>query len=132
MTFIERRKYPRINLTPKVLICDDDSMLGELLDIRLKQIGCEAVVVHDCEDCLAALKKEFFKVLLLDNVLPDGRGIDIILQIQEISPNTRIVLMTGYENRDDKLEALNLGAGFIEKPFDALKIVAKLKSVLAG
>lgn len=127
----DRRKIQRKEIKSKILICDDDATLCELLGIRIDQIGCSYKDVSSCAECLDAISKDFYKVLLLDNILPDGKGIELIPRIRIISPGTKIIVMTGYEASDDKLFALNYGAGFIEKPFDSMKIIAKLQMVLS-
>lgn len=115
----------------KILICDDDIILCELLSIKLEQVKYKYSVVSTCADCLKAIKEEFYKVILLDNILPDGKGIDIIPAVRDISPNSKIIIMTGYGISEDKLFALNYGAGFIEKPFVAKNIISKLNLVLS-
>lgn len=127
---IERRK----KLRHKILVCDDDISFTELLRRQLLHAHYDSVIVHTGTDCLRFLKREFFQVVLLDNIFPceERKGVDLIEDIQEISPGTKVILMTGHSNEHDMLQALNYGAGFIEKPFDLTKIMSKLRSVLAG
>jgi len=124
---IERRKYPR----QRILIYDDDQCYTELLEYHLNQAGYKTFAVDNEEDCFLALKKDFYKILLLDNVLPDKKGIDIIGDIQEISPATKIIIITAYANNKDKMYALNHCSGFTTKNSNSSEIILKIKSVLA-
>lgn len=112
-------------------MCDDDYDFCALLNKWLKKIGYVPFTVHSCEGCLKAVDSDFFKVILLDNVFPDGKGVDLIAKIRDISPATKIIILTGYGVMEDKLLALNYGAGYIEKPIDFQNLMTKLKQVLA-
>lgn len=128
----ERRIKTRADIVPKILVCDDDEQLCEVISLWLNKVKCRHVIVHSRQDCLEKVKKEFFKVVLLDNVFPDGKGVNIIADIRDVSPATKIVIMTGYGISEDKLMALNYGAGYIEKPLNLKSLAAKLKLVLSG
>lgn len=129
---LERRTKTRVDIVPKILVCDDDEQLCEVISLWLDRDKCQYVIAHSCQDCLKKVKKEFFKVVLLDNVFPDGKGVNIIADIRDVSPATKIVIMTGYGISEDKLMALNYGAGYIEKPLNLKSLTAKLKLVLSG
>ena len=63
--------------------------------------------------------RRFFNVALLDIRMPGRSGIDLIPSIREGSPDTKIVIMTGFADKDIVIKALRLGAfDFLEKPFD--------------
>jgi len=124
----ERRKH----LRHKLLILDNDPDYLTILKYKLKQISCKIVSVSNSKDCLFALKNDFFKILLLDNMLDRGeKGIDLIPQIQEISPATRIIILTAFANDKDRIHSLNSCDGYIVKNFDITKLIFKVKSVLA-
>lgn len=127
----ERRIKVRADIISKILVCDDDKQLCKVIAHWLDKVKCQHVLVHSCQDCLEKVKKEFFKVILLDNVFPDGKGVSIIADIRDISPASRVIIMTGFEILDDKVTALNYGAGYIEKPLDLKSLATKLKLVLS-
>jgi two-component system response regulator HydG len=128
---IDRRHILRRNIVHKILVCDDDRSFCILLNKWLKRMEYVATTVHSCETCLKVIESDFFKIILLDNVFPDGRGVDLIARIRNISPATKIIILTGYGVMEDKLLALNYGAGYIEKPIDFQSLMTKLKQVLA-
>jgi len=128
---IDRRHILRRNIVHKILVCDDDYAFCALLNKWLKKMEFVSTTVYSCEDCLKVIESDFFKVILLDNVFPDGRGIDLIAKIRDISPATKVIILTGYGVMEDKLLALNYGAGYIEKPVNFQNLMSKLKQVLA-
>lgn len=116
----------------KILICDDDKDTCELISKSLKNIECVYSITHSLKGCLDKLKKDFFKIILLDNIFPEGNGLDMITHIKSVSPASKLIIMTGYGNDGDKLKALNYGAGYIEKPFNISQMLIKLNLVLNG
>lgn len=127
----ERRIKARAEIISKILICDDDKDFCAVLRHWLGRIRCHCVIVHECKSCLEKVKKEFFKVVLLDNVFADGKGVDIIADIRTASPATKILVVTGYGITEDKLVALNYGAGYLEKPINFKSLMTKLNLVLS-
>lgn len=117
------------DLMKKVLIVDDQMAIRKLLfevlkddfQVRLACSGEEAIeIIGECKP----------DIMLLDVGLPGISGIDALPQLKRKIPGCSIFILTG--NLDSKLteRALSLGAaGFIEKPFDIMKIKKKLMSV---
>ena len=128
----DRRLTSRVEHTPNILICDDDEALCDLISAGLNKLNCVHEISHSCKDCIEKVKSKFFRVVILDNVFPDGKGVDLISDIKDITPATKVIIMTGYQIMDDKLKALNYGAGYIEKPFNIKHLLTKLKLVLSS
>lgn len=128
----DRRLTSRVEHTPNILICDDDESLCELISTSLNKLNCVHETSHSCKDCIKKVKSKFFRVVILDNVFPDGRGVDLIADIKDITPATKVIIMTGFQIMEDKLKALNYGAGYIEKPFSIKHLLTKLKLVLSS
>jgi two-component system OmpR family response regulator len=114
----------------KVLIIEDEGDMCLLLNILLN--GKELELDH-VKSLLAAeeyLQKENPKVILLDNKLPDGFGIDFISVIKKKYPNVKIIMISGYDG-SAKDVALENGADlFLEKPFSKDQLYDAIKSVL--
>jgi DNA-binding response OmpR family regulator len=101
----------------KILVVDDNTDLCLVLEVGLR-IRCS---VH-CENTLAGaetyLSDHKPDLLLLDNSLPDGKGVDFIKKATTICADMKIVMMTGDHSSHLKEQALGQGADyFIEKPF---------------
>jgi two-component system, OmpR family, response regulator len=114
----------------KVLIIEDEGDMCLLLNILLN--GRELELDH-VKSLLAAedyLKQENPKVILLDNKLPDGFGIDFISFIKKNYPGVKIIMISGYDG-SAKDVALENGADlFLEKPFSKDQLYVAIKTVL--
>lgn len=102
----------------KALIVEDDPDICYLLTGILRQKQLDSSFVNNISDAMHALQKTTPDVVLLDNHLPDGLGVDFISYIKSNFPQTRVILMTAHDTGFDKTIALNNGADyFIGKPF---------------
>ena len=102
----------------RALIVEDDPDICYLLTGILRQKQLESSFVNNISDAQHALQKATPDVVLLDNHLPDGLGVDFISYIKSNFPQTRVILMTAHDTGFDKTIALNNGADyFIGKPF---------------
>jgi two-component system OmpR family response regulator len=102
----------------KALIIDDEIDICYLLSSILKNKDVYPEYVNTLSEAAVALETNSPSIIFLDNHLPDGMGMDFIRYIKKNSPNTKIVMITAYDNSSDRNKALQLGAdGFIGKPF---------------
>jgi len=104
---------------PRILIVDDDEahadIVAEVLDRSSRDYEC--VTVHDGEAAQRVLALHHFDVALLDLKLPDIDGMKLLEVIRERSPETEVLIMTGYGSVTNAVEALQKGAfSFLEKP----------------
>jgi two-component system OmpR family response regulator len=103
--------------TKKVLIIEDEGDMCLLLNIMLTGKEMELDHVKSLSSAEEYLQKEQPPVVILDNKLPDGFGIDFISHIKENSPSTKIIMISGFDG-SAKDVALENGADiFLEKPF---------------
>ncbi|MBI2730235.1 MAG: response regulator [Sphingobacteriales bacterium] len=104
------------NTPKKVLIVEDQGEIALVLDMALNK---EYLVIDYADSLLAAdeyLKKEEPSLIILDNKLPDGYGVDFISYIKKKSPAIKIIMISGLTSAKDV--ALENGADkFFEKPF---------------
>ena len=101
-----------------LLIVDDDEFMRELLTGAFSEDGYEVVSEPDGERGLSALNHREFNVALIDLSLPDGNGLQLLKSISEGSPETEIIIMTGYPSIDSAIEAMRHGArDYVIKPF---------------
>jgi len=100
------------------LIIDDESDICFLLSSILKNKGFKTDFVNSLAEATTALKKDKPSIVFLDNHLPDGMGIDFIGYIKQNNPESKIVMITAYDNNPDRIKALDSGADyFLGKPF---------------
>lgn len=113
-----------------ILVCDDDREIVEAIDIYLQQEGYQVLKAYDGEEALAILKDHEVHLLIMDVMMPRLDGIRATLKIREESSIPIIILSAKTEDAD-KILGLNIGADdYVEKPFNPLELVARVKSQL--
>lgn len=114
----------------KVLIIEDEGDMCLLLNILLNGKEMELDHVKDLSSAQEYLQNEQPSVVILDNKLPDGFGVDFIGHIKQNYPSIRIIMISGYDG-SAKDVALNNGADiFLEKPFSRDQLYQSIKSLL--
>jgi PAS domain S-box-containing protein len=119
----------------RVLIVDDNADLaGTLRDVLLSASKEERLVVDVAqrgEEALAFARSRGFDVALVDVKLPDASGVDLIRPLREASPNSEIVLITGFASMDAAIAALRAGAfAMILKSFRPDELVTTVRQAL--
>ena len=100
----------------KVLVVEDEGEIGLLLNMILNEKDLELDYVRDLVSADEYLQKEEPSVIILDNKLPDGFGVDFISYIKKKHANIKIIMISGFATARDV--ALENGAdAFFEKPF---------------
>ena len=103
-------------LAKKVLVVEDEGEMGLLLNIILNEKDFELNYVNNLLSADEYLQKEQPSIIILDNKLPDGFGVDFISYIKKKYPSIKIIMISGFASARDV--ALENGADmFIEKPF---------------
>jgi two-component system, NtrC family, response regulator len=111
-------------MTPKmetmhVLVVDDELPIRRLIEKELATERRRITVAESVKAATALLKRDTFDVVLLDMRLPDGDGLSLLAQLQEIAPEVQAIIITGYGEVDNAVQAMKLGAyDYIAKPFD--------------
>ena len=107
---------PAKKTAKKVLVIEDEGEIGLLLNIILNENDFELDYVKDLSSADEYLQKEQPSVIILDNKLPDGFGVDFISYIKKKYAAIKIIMISGFASARDI--ALENGADmFIEKPF---------------
>lgn len=109
---------PAAKKLKKILIIEDEGDICLLLNIILNGDETEIEHVNTLAKAKEFLDAEKPDIILLDNKLPDGLGIDFISHIRTLNPNARIVMISGFHAATARDVALANGADvFLEKPF---------------
>jgi len=117
-------------LMQTILVCDDDKEIVEAIEIYLQQEGYHILKAYDGEEALEILKENEVHLLIMDVMMPRLDGIRATLKIREESSIPIIILSAKTEDAD-KILGLNIGADdYVEKPFNPLELVARVKSQL--
>lgn len=100
----------------KILVVEDEGEMGLLLNIILNERDFDLSYVNNLLSADEYLQKEQPSIIILDNKLPDGFGVDFISYIKKKYPSIKIIMISGFASVRDV--ALENGADiFIEKPF---------------
>jgi len=115
-------------LTPfQVLIVDDEPAFGRSLASALRRRGVASEVVHDAGACLERARSGSYEVVLLDNRLPDMRGMTLIPKLGGLMPGCSIFMMTASGSFSEAVLAIRLGAeDFIDKSTSHSPIVERV------
>jgi two-component system, OmpR family, phosphate regulon response regulator PhoB len=117
----------------KVLICDDEPLLRELMRVALLGDYAfeEAATIEESIELAASFRPD---VALIDVMMPGGSGLDIVRHLKsdpELS-HARCVVVSAFSEESDRQEAIEAGAeAFVAKPFDPDELSATVASLLA-
>jgi len=100
-----------------VLIVDDEKFFQELLVKILGQEGYDVTVARSGQEALKAFHGGRFRVVVLDLVLPDLMGTDVLTRLKEMDQDVAVIMVTAYASLESAIEALQAGAyDYIRKP----------------
>lgn len=117
--------------TKRILVVEDEGQIGLALHMILSERDLELDYVNSLLSAEEYLEKKAPSVVILDNKLPDGYGVDFISYIRKKYPAIKIIMISGFDSARDV--ALENGADiFLEKPFSMNKVNEAIDSVLAS
>ena len=115
---------------PLVLVADDEPRITKLVSIALSEEGFRVVTATGGEDALAKAEEVRPDIVLLDIVMPDLDGIEVMRQLREQRP-VPVILLTAKGATADKAKGLDLGADdYIAKPFHPDELAARVRAVI--
>lgn len=113
----------------RILVVDDDQLVCWALEKEFVGIGLSTRVVENGADALSELRRQPYDIVFLDIHLPDANGIDLLQEIDKISPEASVIVMSGDASDTNRQRAYNGGAvQFLEKPFDLSEVRGVLMS----
>ena len=116
---------------PKLLLIEDDRIISQNLADFLSQEGFQIQNAFTGNEALSILENSFFDLLILDVNLPDFNGYHICKEFRKINTDTPILMLTAYDELDDKMKGFESGADdYLTKPFFMAEVVARVKSLL--
>lgn len=114
----------------KILIVEDDKDLREITTASLEK---ERYVVSQAPDYRTALQKiedYDYDCILLDIMLPDGNGLDLLEELHALGKRTNVIILSSKDSLEDKVNGLDLGADdYLPKPFHLAELHARIKSL---
>lgn len=115
-----------MDIPTQVLVVDDEEIMRDSCSQILSSLKCSVKVSESGEKALDIMKDEFFDIVILDLKMPGMSGMEVLKRIKEDSPDTIVIVITGYATIDSAVEAMKNGAyDFIAKPFmpDRLRVI---------
>ncbi len=115
----------------RVLIVEDDVMLGESIAVGLRLSGFSNELVGTLSDARHAIQSDAFDAVVLDVMLPDGSGMDLVRALRGQGSRLPILLLTARDRPDDRVQGLDIGADdYLGKPFDLHEVAARLRAII--
>ncbi|TPK97632.1 MULTISPECIES: response regulator [unclassified Mesorhizobium] len=118
----------------RILICDDDPLLLELMEFRLKAKGYEVVKAVDGAEALEKVRRDAPDVVVLDAMMPKADGLEVLARIKGDPALSEIpvVMLTARKGEKDIVSALDKGADdYLVKPFIPEELLARLARLIA-
>ncbi|MBD3795607.1 MAG: homeostatic response regulator transcription factor HsrA [Epsilonproteobacteria bacterium] len=115
----------------RILIIEDEVTLSKTISEGLKEFGYQNDVAGSLKDGEYYLGIRNYDLVLLDWMLPDGNGVDIMAKLKQQTPKTSIIVVSARDDRDSEIEALRAGADdYIRKPFDFEILLTRIEAKL--
>jgi two-component system OmpR family response regulator len=115
----------------RVLVVDDEPNIAELLAMALRLEGWAIAVAHSGAKAVAAARKERPDVVVLDIMLPDFDGIEVMRRVRAHQPELPVLFLTARDSVEDRVVGLTAGGDdYVTKPFSLEEVVARLRALL--
>ncbi|MFS8037163.1 response regulator [Xanthobacter sp. AM11] len=115
----------------RILLVEDDPVLADGVCAGLALAGLTVDAVTTCADAMAALGACRFDAVVLDLMLPDGSGLDLLAALRARQDATPILLLTALDETPDRVRGLDGGADdYLGKPFDLDELAARLRALV--
>ncbi len=115
----------------KILLIEDDADLTEVLRFTLSNKGHSVQALSGGKDALPMLRVYKYDLIILDWMMPDVSGVDVLKGFRESGGKTPVLMLTAKTTIDDKEKALDLGADdYLTKPFHSRELLARVRALL--
>ncbi|NUT81316.1 MULTISPECIES: response regulator transcription factor [Pseudomonas] len=114
----------------RVLLVEDSPRLGEAVREQIADDGHAVDWVHNLAHARSSVSTTAYDLILLDLMLPDGRGLDFLRQRRSAGDVTAVIILTAQDQISDRIAGLNAGADdYLVKPFDLFELSARVAAV---
>lgn len=115
----------------RILLVEDDALLGDALNVGLRQAGYAVDWVRDGISAETALMAEDYAAVVLDLGLPRLDGLDVLRRLRTRKKILPVLILTARDTVDDRIRGLDAGADdYLVKPFDLGELTARLRALL--
>jgi len=121
---------PTIAENKKILVVDDEERMLRFIRLNLEHDGFQVIEAVKGHEALDKMRTGMPDLILLDVMLPDLDGFEVLKMIREIS-TVPVIMLTAKGEEDDRVKGLELGADdYVTKPFSPRELVSRVKAVL--
>lgn len=124
-------EVPARHIEARLLVVEDDPTILELLSGSLRFAGFDVLTAASGRDALRAAAASRLDLILLDVMLPDGDGFDVVRAIRSGGPRVPVIFLTARTQVHERVAGLTLGGDdYITKPFSLDEVLARIRAVL--
>jgi two-component system, OmpR family, response regulator len=129
---VERVVMCRADGNPiNVLVVDDEAVLAEMVSMALRYEGWNIATAGDGSSAIASARAQRPDVVVLDVMLPDMSGLDVLHKLREENPQLPVLLLTAKDAVEDRIAGLTAGGDdYVTKPFSIEEVVLRLRALL--
>lgn len=118
-------------MTKKILLVEDEESLARLVSLQLRPYGFDVDLAFDGQTALQKIFGNDYDAILLDRMLPNGSGLDVLSKLRGEGVRTPVVFVTALNLPEHIVEGLEAGADdYVTKPFDERVLVSRIKAVI--
>lgn len=115
----------------KILIVEDDDRIARVIQLELEYEGYEVAIAYTGKEALEKYGTESFDMILLDVMIPELNGLEVLRRIRQKDNEIRIIMLTARDAVMDKVSGLDSGANdYVTKPFEIEELLARIRAQL--
>ncbi|ORB13099.1 response regulator transcription factor [Mycobacterium noviomagense] len=114
-----------------VLVVDDEAVLAEMVSMALRYEGWDVTTAGDGSSAITVARSHRPDVVVLDVMLPDMSGLEVLRKLREQNPQLPVLLLTAKDAVEDRIAGLTAGGDdYVTKPFSIEEVVLRLRALL--
>ncbi len=114
----------------KILVVDDEKRMVRFIQLNLEQDGFQVLTAYNGSQALEQVRTQLPDLILLDIMMPDINGFEVLKRIREVN-TVPVIMLTAKGEEEDRIQGLELGADdYITKPFSPREMVSRIRAVL--
>ena len=115
----------------KILIVEDDDKIASVIQLELEYEGYEVAIAYTGKEAMEKYGAESFDMILLDVMIPELNGLEVLRRIRQKDNEIRIIMLTARDAVMDKVSGLDSGANdYVTKPFEIEELLARIRAQL--
>ena len=120
------------NTKARILVVDDEADIRESLETLLELEGYGVELAADATDASSKLERSSYDLILLDLMMPDRSGMELLAELRERGVQTPVIMLTAYGSVEVAVRAIKAGANdYLSKPWDNEKLIVEIENLIA-